>query len=209
VHVALAVPDAHRAPRALLDERAEEHVGAEQDLGVLAVLAVDVLDHRHRIGGGHAVVRLGLDLGRRVDVHHDDRAGMLGLPGAQLGRGDAVGERAARVGVGQQDGLLRAQDRGRLGHEVHAAEGDRLGVGGRGPLREAERVADVVGHLLDLGQLVVVGEDDRAALGGERAHLVLQRGDVVQGQEGHGERASRARERSRAGAEWVSAPIET
>ena len=49
-----------------------------------------------------------------------------------------------------------------------------------GPLREAERVADVVGDLLDLGQLVVVGEDDGAALGGERAYLVLQRGDVVQ-----------------------------
>ena len=31
-------------------------------------------------------------------------------------------------------------------------------------LREPERVADVVGHVLDLGHLVVVGEDDRVAL---------------------------------------------
>ena len=46
--------------------------------------------------------------------------------------------------------------------------------------REAERVADVVGDVLDLGQLVVVGEDDRVALVGERAHLGLQRGDVVE-----------------------------
>ena len=52
----------------------------------------------------------------------------------------------------------------------------------RGPLREAERVADVVGHLLDLGHLVVVGEDHGVALGGERAHLVLQGGDVVAGE---------------------------
>jgi hypothetical protein len=46
---------------------------------------------------------------------------------------------------------------------------------------EAERVADVVRDVLDLGQLVVVGEDDRAALGGERADLGLQGGDVVGG----------------------------
>ena len=40
--------------------------------------------------------------------------------------------------------------------------------------REAERVADVVGHVLHLGHLVVVREDHRAALGRERAHLGLQ-----------------------------------
>ena len=180
VDVALAVPHVHRLAGALLDEGAEEHVGPEEDLGVLAVLAVDVLDDRDGVGGRHAVVGLRLDLGRGVDVHHDDRAGVLGLPRPQLRRGDRVGQRAAGVGIGQQDGLLRAQDRGRLGHEVHAAERDHVGVGGRRLLREAERVADVVGDLLDLGQLVVVGEDDRAALGGERADLVLQGGDVVQ-----------------------------
>ena len=46
--------------------------------------------------------------------------------------------------------------------------------------REAERVADVVGDVLDLGHLVVVREDDRVALARERAHLGLQRGDVVE-----------------------------
>jgi hypothetical protein len=61
---------------------------------------------------------------------------------------------------------------------VHAAERDDVLVG-RGALAgEAEGVADVVRDVLDLGQLVVVGEDDRAALGGERAHLGLQGGDV-------------------------------
>ena len=76
-------------------------------------------------------------------------------------------------------------------------------------LREPERVADVVGHVLDLGQLVVVGEDHGAALGGERAYLVLQGGDVLQREQGHVGSDSRIRERSRTGAEWVSAPIET
>ena len=74
----------------------------------------------------------------------------------------------------------------------------------------AERVADEVRDVLDLGQLVVVGEDHGAALGGQRAYLGLQRGDVVEREQGHfWGRASRARERSSPGAEWVSAPIET
>ena len=55
-------------------------------------------------------------------------------------------------------------------------------VGVRRLLREPERVADVVGHVLDLRQLVVVGEDHRAALARERAHLVLERGDVLEHQ---------------------------
>ena len=44
---------------------------------------------------------------------------------------------------------------------------------GRRLLAEAERVADVVGDVLDLGHLVVVREDDRVALLGERADLGL------------------------------------
>ena len=47
-----------------------------------------------------------------------------------------------------------------------------VGVGGGGLAREAERVADVVGHVLDLGHLVVVREDDGVALARERPDLV-------------------------------------
>ena len=133
VHVALAVPDVHRPPDALLDVGAEEHVRAEEDLGVRPVLAQDVLDDADRVGRRHAVVGERLDLGRRVDVHDGHRAGVLGLPGAQLVGGDRVGQRAAGVEVGDQDGLVGAQDRRRLGHEVHAAEGDGRGVGGGRP----------------------------------------------------------------------------
>ena len=131
-----------------------------------------------RVRGGAAVVGLRLHLGGGVDVHDDDRAGVLGLPRAQLVGGDRVGQRAAGVEVGQQHGLLGAQDRGGLGHEVDAAEGDHVGVGGRRLARQAERVPHEVGHVLDLGHLVVVGEDHRVALLGEGAHLVLQAGDL-------------------------------
>ena len=39
---------------------------------------------------------------------------------------------------------------------------------------EAEGVPDEVGDVLQLGQLVVVGEDHRVALGGERLDLLAQ-----------------------------------
>ena len=81
-------------------------------------------------------------------------------------------------------------------------------VGGGGLDREPERVADVVRDVLDLGQLVVVGQDHGAALAGERADLVLHGRDVVEREQRHGE-ISRRRERSRLGAECVRAPIET
>ena len=61
---------------------------------------------------------------------------------------------------------------------MDAAEDDRLGVRGRGLAGEPERVADVVGDVLHLGHLVVVGEDHRVPLGGERADLLLHRGDL-------------------------------
>ena len=63
VHVALAGPDVHPPPGDLLDVGAEEHVGAEEDLGVVAVLAPDVLHDLHRVGRRAADVALRLDLG--------------------------------------------------------------------------------------------------------------------------------------------------
>ena len=215
--VAFAVPDVNRAPDRLLDVGAEEHVRAEQDLDVVAVLAEDVIDDRDRVRRRAAVVGLGLDLGGRVDVHDDDRAGVARLPLAQLGRRDRIGQRAAGIQIRDQDALVGAQDGSGLGHEVHAAEDDRLGVGRGRALGEPQRVADIVGHVLDLGQLVVVGEDHRALLYGQCSHLLLEGGDVLE----HQRRAGRAqhrkvhgsgvriRDRSSAGALCVSAPIET
>ena len=100
----------------------EEEVGQEQDLAVLG----DRLDHGLRVARRAAVVALGLHLGGRVHVRDDDAAGMLRLPGAQLVGGDRRGERAAGVEVGDQHGLVGREDRGRLGHEVDAAEDDHL-----------------------------------------------------------------------------------
>ena len=51
-----------------------------------AVVGVDVATTVDRVGRGAAVVGQRLDRGGGVDVHDDDRAGMLVLPGAQLRR---------------------------------------------------------------------------------------------------------------------------
>ena len=123
-------------------------------------------DDRHaavRIDGGHVSIDLFellpalLDL---VDVGH-------------------VGHGAARREVREDDRLLRpGQQVGGLGHEVHAAEDDRLGIGvlQRG-VRELEGVADVVRVGDDLFALIEVPEHDDAVservLGGADACVEL------------------------------------
>ena len=110
----------------------------------------------------------------------DDRAGMLAPSIARSCVGvDRRGERAAGGEIGKQHGLLRREDRRRLGHEVHAAEDDDVGVGLRRLAREAERIADEIGDVLHFGALVVVRENDRVALARELLDLVLQLGDGV------------------------------
>ncbi len=60
--------------------------------------------------------------------------------------------------------MRRRQDVGALGHEVHTAEDDELGLGVlRHFAREAERIADVIGELDDLVALIVMTEDDEPA----------------------------------------------
>ena len=164
-------------PVTFSSQRPRIHVREEQDLLVLG----DRLDDGLRVSGRAAVVALRLHLGRRVHVRDDDGTGILGLPLAQLVCSDRGGQGAPRVEVRDEDGLLRREDRCRLGHEVNAAEDDRLGFGARRLAGEPERVADVVRDVLNLGYLVVVGEDHRIALGRERTDLLLHGRDHAHG----------------------------
>ena len=133
-----------------------------------------------------------LERGRRVHVgDRDDRHAAVGirfrpvellelLP-ALLDRVDVghVGHRAAGGEVGQDDRLVGPrEDVGGLGHEVHAAEDDRLGLRVRlGGVRELERVADEVRVLHDLVALVEVAERSRR---GRRASALAARMRCVQ-----------------------------
>ena len=88
---------------------------------------------------------------------------------------------ASRSGI--RTFLSGREDRRRLGHEVDAAEDDHLCLGGGRLARQTERVADEVRDVLDLGHLVVVGEDHCLALRDQRADLVLHPAHVLDRQD--------------------------
>jgi len=147
------------------DERASELLG-----GVTAEVAVrhknDRLVRRiaprdlDGVGGGHATVALGLDLGRAVDIAEDLGTGMLRLEGAELLAGDHVGHRAAGIRGRQQHRLAGIEDRGGLSHKVDAAEHNdiRLDVGCLAG--QLQRIAGEVSDVLHLPELVVVCQDN-------------------------------------------------
>ena len=112
-----------------------------------------------------------LQRGRRVHVGDRARRASMSMTSAErlprlldLVEVGHVGHRAAGVEVGEDDLLVVAgEDVGRLGHEVHAAEHDVLGLGALlGEDRQPERVAPGVGPAHDLVALVVVAEDEDA-----------------------------------------------
>ncbi len=190
--VALAQPDGELAAGYALEPHPEEHVGQEEDLAV----GWDGVDDGPGVARGAAVVALRLDRGRRVDIRDHDRARMLRLPVTKLVGRDRIGERTPGGEVRQKHALGRREDLGRLGHERDAAEDDRRLRCRRGNLGKPERVADVIGHVLDLGPFVAVGQDDGVVLAGQAADFGLQAGERrrVAGR-GDDDRAGPGRER--------------
>jgi hypothetical protein len=146
---------------------AEEHVGQEEHFGTRR----QRLDDLDRIGGRAADIGLRLDGGRGVDVRHHKAAGVLLAPGTHVFGRHGVGQRAPGPQVGQQDGALGGEQLGRLGHEMDAAEHDHVGVAAGREAGQGEGVADVVGHVLDPRQLVIVGQQHGVALLSQEAHL--------------------------------------
>ena len=134
-----------------LERPFEDRPGVGRRADRAAVAAHERLQVRRRVhvGDRHDPLDVG-DLGER-------------LPGL-LDRVDVghVGHRAAGVQVGQHHLLVVAgEDVGRLGHEVHAAEDDVVGLRALlGEHRQPERVAPGVGPAHDLVALVVVAEDE-------------------------------------------------
>ena len=146
-------------------------------------MVVVVLDDLHGVAGGAAAVAFGFHFGGGVDVADDFGAGVLRLELAELRAREHVGHGAAGAGVGHEHRLAGIEDGGGLGHEMHAAEDDDVGVDFGGLAGEFEGVAGEVGDVLHVGHLVVVREDDGVALGGEAAQFLLEGGEV--GHEGH------------------------
>ena len=74
--------------------------------------------------------------------------------------GHHVGHGAAGADLGQQHGLVRGEDGGAFGHEMDAAEHDHIMIGLCRGAGKFERIAGDVGDVLDLGPLIIVGQDD-------------------------------------------------
>ena len=148
VHLAMALPcdDLHVRLRGdVLREifiRQHDHaLGAER------------LHDLQRIARGAADVGFRLHRRRGVDIGDDGDAG--------IARGDGVGQRTARREIGDQHGLFRVQQLGRLGHEVHAGQHDDVGIDLGGFARQQQAVAHDVGDAVeDFRRLIVVREDD-------------------------------------------------
>ena len=120
---------------------------------------------RRRADGAAVAAHERLQRGRRVHVRDGDRAlgvdhGREFVPGGVdvLGLGH-VGHRAAGREVGQHHGLVGpGEDVGALGHEVHAAEQDVVGLGPVGGLAgQLERVAADVREADHVVALIVGG----------------------------------------------------
>ncbi len=157
--VAVPVPGDDRFPRFPGDVGGQVLVGDEEE-----PVDAEGVDHGRGVARRAADVALGLDLGARVDVADDRKPGVGGLPGPELAAVDHVGHGTAGFDLGQQDRLSRGQHGRRFGHEVDAAEDDRGGLEAGRLAAELEGVADEIGRVLDLRDLVVVGENDGVLL---------------------------------------------
>ena len=136
-------------------------------------LSPKLLRHLHRVRRGADDVAQRLHRGAAVDVGDHLRARVLlrtprtRRAGSRRRASSPPRGRAPRRSV-------RVQDLRRLGHEVDAAERDHVAVAFVAACASCERVADEVREVLDLGLLVVVGEEDRVALFLERADRGLE-----------------------------------
>ena len=89
------------------------------------------------------------------------------MPAAELAHGfDGAGfhEAATGLAIGHHDGAGRVQHLGGFRHEPDAAEGDHVAGELAGLAGEFEAVADHVGQFLNLGFLVMMRQEDGAAL---------------------------------------------
>ena len=96
----------------------------------------------------------------------------------QFFSGAGIGQRATSLHVGNNDGLRGVQDLCGLTHEVNPAKDNHVGTRLGGLDAQAERVSHEVGHVLDLFDLVVMGEDDGIPLAFESQDLCREIGGM-------------------------------
>lgn len=171
VGVTIAFPERHRTTGLFDDPLAEVFVGDEEQVFVFGGGIDDLLG----VAAGDDDVAQGFHGGAAIDVGDGPEVGVGLLQGFQFFGGATFFQRATGVLVREHDNFVWVENLGRLGHEVNTAEDDDIGAGFLGLLGEAEGIADIIRHVLDFGDLVIVREDDGVELFLERVNLLGQR----------------------------------
>ena len=160
VDVTEAAPEGHRAAGLFHDPGTEIFVGHEKQIFIFGS-GVDDFDG---VAAGADDVAESFYFGAAIDVGDGVEIRIGRLERAQaFGRATRF-ERTPGVLVRKDHGFGGVQDLGGLGHEVDAAEDDDIRFCFCGLLGEAERIADVIGDILDFADLIIVRENDRVQL---------------------------------------------
>ena len=178
MHDAGALPDLHvLAPGLLLHVVAQIAVRQEEH----GLFRRNRIDDLHGIARGAKNVALRLHLDRRIDVADDHVLGMLAAELAHRFDRAALHQAATGLAIGHHDGAGRVQHLGGFRHEPDAAEGDHVAREIARLAGQFQAVADDVGQFLNLRFLVMMRQQNRAALLLQFQNLV---GDGSGGQHG-------------------------
>ena len=118
----------------------------------------------HGVARGAQNIALRLHFHRGVDVADDHVIGMALTIRAHLLRGAAIDQAASGIQIGQHHGPRGVQDFRGFGHEHHAAKRDNVAFKVARSAGQLQAVADRIRELLNFGILVVMRQNDGAAL---------------------------------------------
>ena len=174
--VAVPLPEIHGASRLLGDPRSEILVGNKEEGSIRRSCLHDF----HRVAACADHISQCLHTRTAVDVGDDVivLCRVIGEERLKFFSRTGIGQGTPRVHVGNDDGLRGVQDLCGLTHEVNTAEDNDVGIRLGGLNAQAKRVSHEVGHVLDLLNLVVMGEDDCIPLAFESQNLSRQIGGM-------------------------------
>jgi len=174
VDYARTLPKQHFPSRFRHDVAAQIAIGGENDRPIARNLSHDI----HRVGTGADNIAHRLNFGGAVDIRHHQMIGVGGFESGEGVGGAAIGEGAPGVEIRKQNLFVGVEDFRRFRHEVNPGKNDDIGTRFGGFAGESEGVPDVVGDVLDVGILVVVGQNDRVQVffqGRDRLEQVVRR----------------------------------
>ncbi len=160
VDMTCAVPQKHLPPGHRIYIIAEIPVRTENNLLILRKRLHDLSGVRR----SHQHVAQSLHLRRSIDIAHHRMAGMLTDETTEITGRATVGKRTSGTLVRQQHRLVRTEYLHGLTHEVHTAHHHHRLRQLRADLGQRQRIAYMVGHILNLRTRIIMGQNHRLFL---------------------------------------------